>query len=135
MKFQWRKIPKHWKYQLTKDYHQKTKIRYWNTVRAKFITLFPDGQIVIKKGYAWDGSTVVMDTKACMRPSLVHDALCQLIDEGLLNIKHREAVDKLYRDMCIADGMWKWHADLRYWGLRKYWWLKQFGKKAGQAGE
>ena len=120
MKFQWRKIPKHWKYQLLKDYHQKTSLRLSGGIRTKYITLFTYGELIIKKGYAWDGSTVVMDTKACMRASLVHDSLYQLMREGLLHISHRDYADRRYRDMCIEDGMWKWHANLRYWGLKHF---------------
>lgn len=78
------------------------------------------GLLKISKGYRWDGSTVVFDTKNCMRASLVHDALYQLMREGLLSRSYRKYTDRLYQRMCIEDGMWRWHAGLRYIGLRLF---------------
>ena len=125
MKFQWRKLPKHWKYQLLKSYRlildipkQSNKV-----ISNNFVSLLPKrdkSKLVISKGYAWDGSTVVMDTKACMRASCVHDSLYQLMREGKLDFKYRDYADRLYRDISIEDGMWRWHANLRYWGLKHF---------------
>ena len=74
--------------------------------------------MVILAGYRWDGSTVVFDTKYCMRASLVHDALYQLFREGKLDMKYRKYADQIYRDIMIEDGAWKWWAGVRYTGLR-----------------
>jgi len=83
----------------------------------------------IKKHYAWDGSSIPLKNawswiwnsdKYCKRASLIHDALCQLIRAGLLDLTYRFYADDLYRNMCIEDGMSKWQADMRFWFLRKF---------------
>ncbi len=75
--------------------------------------------LVLYKGYRWNGSNVVRDTAACMRASAVHDAICQLINEGKLDKSYRKYADQLYRKMMIEDGAWRWHAwFIRYAGLR-----------------
>jgi len=88
-----------------------------------------DGTLVIRKHYAWDGSSVPLKRcykwiwnadKYCKTASLVHDALCQLIREDLLPMKYKEQVDTIYRDMCIAKGMPSWQANTRYKMIRKY---------------
>jgi len=111
---------KPYKYELIGNYVQRgidlgdkdLFIRGWVYYRAS------DKSLWITKGYRWDGSTVVFDTKYCMRASLVHDALYQLFREGKLDLKYRKYADQLYRDIMIEDGAWKWWAGVRYTGLR-----------------
>jgi len=77
--------------------------------------------LLIRKYYCWDGpSGVTLDTKTFMRGSLVHDALYQLMREGRLDIKWRDYADKLLRDICIADGMWRFRANYVYWAVSKF---------------
>lgn len=60
----------------------------------------------IKKGYCWDGpSGPTIDTKTFMRGSLVHDALYQLIRDGLISAAFRIKADQMLRSICIDDGM------------------------------
>lgn len=76
------------------------------------VSLGPDGHLIINAGYAWDGpSGPTVDTKNFMRGSLVHDALYQLMREGLLAHTWRQKADELLRDICVQDGMSK----LRAW--------------------
>ena len=111
---------KPYKYELIGNYVQRgidlgdkdLFIRGWVYYRAS------DKSLWITKGYRWDGSTVVLDTKPCMRASAVHDALQQLINTGKLDRKkYQNYADRLYRDICIEDGMWKIRAYWRYTGL------------------
>ena len=53
-----------------------------------------------------------------MIPSLVHDALYQLIKLGKLNIKYRKAADKVLKHLCLECGMPKWRAEYVYWFVR-----------------
>ena len=78
----------------------------------------PEKSLTLYLDYRWDGSTVVFDTKYCMRASAGHDAICQLIKEGKLDPSYRKYADQLYRDWMIEDGAWKWWVGLRYTGLR-----------------
>lgn len=82
------------------------------------IVLTADGFLSISRAYAWDGpSGPVKDTPENMRASLVHDALYQLIRQGL-PASFRKPADQVFRDMCIHDGVPRWQAWTWYYGLR-----------------
>jgi hypothetical protein len=87
---------------------------------TEFITLTPEGELIIRSGYAWDGpSGPTFDTPSSIRGSLVHDALYQLLRAELLPIDARDIADQeLYR-ICVEDGMWKWRARLWLRAVRK----------------
>ena len=109
-----------YKYQLVRYYRLKTDIKGRN-IETYYISLNPEGLLSIKKGYAWDGpSGPTIDTKNSMRGALVHDALYQLMREGLLPEDQRGIADKLLRDICIEDGMYGWRANLWYAAVRKF---------------
>jgi hypothetical protein len=84
-----------------------------------YIVLTSEGFLSISKGYAWDGpSGPVKDTPENMRASLVHDALYQLIRQKILPASLRKAADKVFRKMCVHDGVPQWQAWTWYYGLR-----------------
>ena len=86
-----------------------------------YICLFQDGELVIEEHYAWDGpSGPTIDTKNFMRGSLVHDALYQLMREGLLDRKYRKYADQLLRKICLEDGMSKFRAWYVYHAVRLF---------------
>ena len=107
---------KGYKYQLVETYHDKIDIRPDDQdIRTDYIELTTEGDLTIKKGYAWDGpSGPAIDTLNFMRGSLVHDALYQLMRGGYLDKdEHRDPADRLLQDMCKEDGM----SALRAWGV------------------
>ena len=109
---------KGYKYVLHEDALFPTGILPGQPLETQFILLHTDGELLIRKGYAWDGATVASDIHF-IRASLVHDALYQLIREELLTVEDaRLQADKLMRRMCIADGMWKIRAWWVYRAVR-----------------
>ena len=96
-----------YKYQLVETYCTEINIKPNQDIVTDYIELNTEGNLIIKKGYAWDGpSGPTIDTLNFMRGSLVHDALYQLmrqehIDKG----EYREPADRLLQDMCRKDGM------------------------------
>ncbi len=76
------------------------------------------GSLTVREGYAWDGSSIPFKKyvpnrlhdfdKYCKTASLIHDALCQLMREGMLSKDHKQYADMLYRDMCIEERMKMW---------------------------
>lgn len=113
-----------YKYQLTVDYSLIVPIRLDMPILSRFIDLTPDGWLTIKAGYAWDGpSGPTIDTKNFMRGSLVHDALYQLMREGLLPESYRNVADVQLRNICLVDGM----STVRAWGV--YQAVRLFGAK------
>jgi len=94
------------------------------------ISLEPDGSLLVKSGYLWDGpSGPTIDTASSMRASLAHDALYDLIRQGVLSEQRRAACDETLRRLCVADGMHRVRAFL--------WWVAvrlsgaRFAKKSG----
>lgn len=62
--------------------------------------------LTIAKGYAWDGASSIMpDITSVMSASLYHDALYQLMREGVLPQTARKRIDQIFREVCIASGM------------------------------
>lgn len=110
-----------YKYQLVECYEQQTMILPATAIQAPLITLGTDGRLLIKKSYAWDGASgPTFDTQNSMRASLVHDALYQLMREGLLSLVCRPDVDRLFYELCVEDGMWRWRARLWYWAVKHF---------------
>lgn len=111
-----------YKYQLASDYSQSISIKPKTNIDTDFISLNVNGNLLIKKGDAWDGpSGPVIDTDENMRASLVHDALYQLMrNKFLVTRTHRKAADQLFKDICKDDGVSNLRASVYYKALRKF---------------
>lgn len=109
-----------YKYQLHEDYSIKTNIKPKKVVDDQFIKLDLAGNLTILSGYAWDGpSGPVIDTEENMRASLVHDAFYQLMRQKRLTQKsNKDKADKLFKKMCIKDGVPSAIAHAYYLGLK-----------------
>lgn len=107
-----------YKYQLVEEAREHTPILGLE-IKTEYVSLYRDGLMVFRKGYAWDGASgPTLDTKSSMRASLVHDGFYQLMRLELLPILYREKVDQLFHRMCIDDGMdpfraWYWYKAVR----------------------
>ena len=96
-----------YKYQLANDYKISISIKPHSSIVTDFIDLATNGNLLVRKGYAWDGpSGPVIDTEENMRASLVHDALYQLMRNGKLSSRtHRKAADKLFKEICSFNSI------------------------------
>lgn len=111
-----------YKYQLQRDYSVYVDIAGFSGGND-FVEIFPSGWLKIKKGYAWDGpSGPAIDTKDFMRGSLVHDALYQLMREGVVAKQMEPFADTILKEICIEDGMNK----IRAWWVHLA--VTKFGK-------
>ncbi|KKK95215.1 hypothetical protein LCGC14_2675010 [marine sediment metagenome] len=112
---------KGYKYQLIED--ERIFVQLYEQAWNNFLSL-DRGHLIIKNGYAWDGASgPTLDDKTNMRASLIHDALYQLIREGMIDRSHRKYIDQLFRDICVLSGMSKFRAWYYYLAVRT------FGKK------
>jgi hypothetical protein len=93
-----------------------------------FVTLV-GGVLTIQKYYQWDGSTIPLkkwyrwlfdSDKHCKVASLEHDALYQLMQNGLLSTDYKDYIDRVYGEMCVKGGMGKRQANLRVWALQNF---------------
>ncbi|GMQ83853.1 MAG: hypothetical protein BMS9Abin06_0597 [Gammaproteobacteria bacterium] len=109
-----------YKYQLASDYSIKITIKPKKNVSGRFIKLDTKGNLTVVDGYAWDGpSGPVEDTHENMRASLVHDALYQLMRNKYLTAKqYKDKADKLFKKICIEDGVPRITAQIYYLGLK-----------------
>lgn len=114
-----------YKYQIIETYTVQTNITPQEDVNhSGWVTLSKEGVLTIKAGYAWDGpSGPTIDTKNFMRGSLIHDALYQLLREGLLGMEWFDASNDELWEACRADGM-SW---LRAWYV--YAGVQRFGRQ------
>ena len=118
-KFCYRKI-EGYKYQLTEDYKDNIGIKEYN-INTSFIRLAPNGELIVKKWYAWDGASgPTIDTLSVMRGSLVHDVIYQLIRMELLPYKYKKFSDKLLRKYLIKDGTPRFRAWYFYLGVKLF---------------
>ena len=121
VEIKFRKISSY-KYILEEDYKFQSEIKGFS-VYTKYIRLTPDGLLVVKAGYAWDGASgPTIDDETNYRFSLIHDVLYQLLRGGLIPYLYRKYADSLVLTVAREDGMkwfrrWKW-----YIGLRKFGW-------------
>lgn len=91
-----------YRYQLQADYSVFIGLLGYK-IRTDFITLTESGWLTIRKGYAWDGATGLPSTpRSLMRASLVHDAMYQLIRNGLFD--RRDVADELFFEFAQEDG-------------------------------
>jgi hypothetical protein len=110
-----------YKYQLAEDYSLKISIKPDTDIDTVFIALDAQGNLRVKAGYAWDGTSgPVIDTPFNLRASLVHDALYQLMRERSLSAKeHKEKADKLFKKLVKEDGVPAPVAQVYYEALKK----------------
>ena len=118
-----------YKYQLAETYHVVVNFPIDSEIRTEFIHMDPiddySSSLYIKSGYAWDGpSGPTFDTPDSMRPSLVHDALYQLMRATHLPRSLRDEIDDLLLTHLIEDGMDERRAKIWYAGVR--WFAGQY---------
>lgn len=71
--------------------------------------LFLDGELLVKKGFVFNGSNVVPDQPCKMLAAMVHDILCEPVAAPCYSYWRRQC---FYRDIMKAQGAgWL----LRYW--------------------
>ena len=123
---------KHYKYKLEEMETCCTGIR-GDGFENKYMYMHEDGDLFIKEGYAWDGSSIphkglirVLSLwqydgdRYCKVASLIHDALCQAMREGNLPKGEKFHADCLYAKLCEQGGLSKWRATKRFQALRKF---------------
>ncbi len=113
------------KYLVEENFFVQTPITPEEKINTWYVTLWPTGMMLVKKGFAWDGASgPTIDTKSTIQPSCEHDVFYKLMRKGLLNISWRPTIDIFLRSRLIKKGMWRFRA--KKW--RK--WVGIGGKKA-----
>ena len=96
-----------YKYQLAEDYIQEIRWLVPYKYVSNYLSVI-DGVLTCCRGYAWDGASgPAWDTDNFMVPSLVHDALYQLMRLGVIPHRSRKLADALLYSMCLERNMWR----------------------------
>lgn len=97
------------KYQVEKkDYVARTHIRPRRDIFTRYIILLKSGLLRLKIGFPWNGASgPTWDDKTNMRASGEHDALCELVELGLLPRKWLKEINRRFWGVCRRDGMKK----------------------------
>lgn len=118
-----------YKYQLAEDEFFMTEIRPAHTVIHEFFTIGTTGIVIVRAGYAWDGSTGAADTRESQSASLLHDVICQAVQLDLLHSKWKPIGDLEYYRLCVKNGMWRIRAAIRLAAISIYPWDRTRPKK------
>ena len=92
--------------QLLENFTEQTIITGF-TVDCEQYSLTPDGSLVIRKYFAWDGPTGAWPSKSFIKGSCVHDVLCEMINRGCLPPSVQYLADEEMRQINDASSMWK----------------------------
>ena len=96
-----------YRYQLIQSISVRTAIKPVAPGGNNFVRMDDDGLLTIERGYAWDGASgPAINTLTYRRASLVHDALYQLIREGVVSMADRNLADQYLHAIAVKDGMW-----------------------------
>ena len=118
----------------TAQFHLPENLWPAQSIESEFINLSDKGLLTIKSGYAWDYASVPLthwlsnniQGKKSKIPSLVHDALCQLIRQHLLTIDNaRLHADEHFYQLLLQYGFWKvrawcWFQAVKYAGIKHH---------------
>lgn len=135
-----------YKYKVEEPEIRQTDITGYN-FDNRYYSMLDSGTLLVKYGYAWNGSSVpykrllrvlslwIYDAdRYCKTASLIHDALCQAMREGQLKKVCKEKADILFRQMCIEGRKAKTKRltpkkikKINKWAQRRYWALRKFG--------
>jgi len=88
-----------------------------------FVKFCSDGRLIIRNGYFWNGpSGPTFATTNTLFPSLIHDALYQLIELDVISASEnsRETIDKIFHELLLEHGMNPIRAKLWYWAVRTF---------------
>lgn len=100
-----------YKFQLNSDVVVQTTLRPDQPcVIQGYVFLDTDGMLYIYRGYAWNGCTNAPDTDSNLLAGLVHDALYQLMQIGVLDKSFKADADNMLRDIMISQGSIKFIA-------------------------
>ena len=143
-----------WKYEVSEEYYHRREHRLETGMRESKQMQFYSvafgvvDELWIHKGYRWNGSNVVLDTRWDMLASCVHDVDTQCMTAGLLAAtwtNWRRAASE-YRRNCVIEakrlGLRRWklavvrsRAWSRYTGICSGWLISNPRKAGKERGE
>ena len=112
---------KKYKFEIVTSHYEHVGI-FYQEIDHKFFRLDKNGFLTIKNGYQYDGASgwFTVQTDAIVRAAAFHDALYQMMRDGLLDKKYRKQADVLFHRLCLKYGMSKFRAWYCYKAVRTF---------------
>jgi len=109
---------RNYKYRLAENESINVEIYDIKFIHSLF-ELHKSGELVIYKGYLWDGvSGPTLDTDNTMLAGLIHDVLYQAIRLKLIPVIYKEHADLLLKQTLIEQGMGSFRAGYYYMAVK-----------------
>lgn len=110
-----------WKYKVEEGFAYKLQCKFSIKERYEcpYFTVATDGWLLIFNLYAWDGATKFPDFDWIKTPSAIHDALHNLIAEGIIPESENDLIDKELELAIEGNPGKRWLLNLRGWYVRK----------------
>lgn len=110
-----------YKYQTNSNIIIQTTLRpAQSCVIDGYVFLGTDGLLYIYKSYAWDGCTHAPDTDSNLLAGLVHDALYQLMQIGILDKSFKPDADDILRDVMVRQGSMLFIANIFHAAVQEF---------------
>lgn len=81
-------------------------------IDTPYYYLNPKGLLGLKINYAWNGPTFYFKLDGLIRPSAIHDVLCQMMREGQLPHNLYKKVNEIFYNECLKSGINRLHASI-----------------------
>lgn len=116
----YRRLPPY-KYTLVEPAYFKMDGGPENDIHADLCHWYTDGWFVIDALFPWDGATSAPDLEGFMRPSVLHDAIYRMRQQGYpVPENWKELADRAFNRLCREDGGPRWLRFFARNGIRKF---------------
>jgi len=110
-----------YKYRVIKTFTLDVGFTVDKPIKTHFSSIDEAGNLTIKAGFCWDGASGAIDNDSIMKGSCAHDALCNWMDQGLLDRdKYWKLADELLVRLSEQDGMKDVRQSAVYWAVRAW---------------
>lgn len=107
-------------YMLCRDVVIRLGYKPARAVKVRRCELLEDGELLLSRGFRFNGPNVIADRPTRLLASLVHDALCNEEFSGCYSYWRK---NRIYADIEIAQHEPRWLAELHFIGLLAGNWL------------
>jgi hypothetical protein len=86
---------------------------------GRFLILTSDNWLLIMDGYSWNGANCFPDFDWIKTPSLIHDALLELVAEGILPESLNDQIDREIEEAISGNKGKQWLLKFRGWYVKR----------------
>lgn len=112
---------KGWKYRNHNGFAYKLQHDYGlaEDYESRFLLMTTDNWLLVLDGYSWNGADCFPDFDWIKTPSLIHDALLELVAEGVLPESLNDQIDREIEAAIVGNAGKRWLLKLRGWYVKR----------------